>query len=168
MKKTSRTATIIDASPEDVFSVLVDPLAYPKWVLGAKRIRHVDGVWPEPGSHFGHEVGAGPAAVKDDTEALKVEWPRRLELDVRFRPIGTARVEIETTPHADASTLVTLQETPTGGRVKCAEGLPIAPMLVRVLLDLRNNWSLVRLRRIVEGRTAARPPEDGVTVFVAP
>jgi hypothetical protein len=38
----SRNSIDVAASPTDVFAVLDDPHAYPKWVVGARRIRDVD------------------------------------------------------------------------------------------------------------------------------
>ena len=39
----------LDASPEDIWDVLSDPYAYPRWVVGSKRIRGVDPDWPAVG-----------------------------------------------------------------------------------------------------------------------
>jgi uncharacterized protein YndB with AHSA1/START domain len=142
----SRNAISIPASPDHVFAVLDDADAYPRWVVGARRIRHVDRAWPAPGSEFDHEVGTAAAALQDDSQVVDRDWPRRLELEVRFRPIGVARVTLSVSPEGDGSTVV-MEEATRGGPV---DRLPSA--LVDPLLHLRNAWSLRRLRDEVERR----------------
>jgi uncharacterized protein YndB with AHSA1/START domain len=43
----SRNQIPIAAPPEAVFEVLDDAEAYPRWVVGARRMRRVDPDWPE-------------------------------------------------------------------------------------------------------------------------
>ena len=61
--------TPIDATPEQVFSVLADGWLYPSWVVGASRIRAVDDSWPSPGAelHFTCATWVYPPA--DDAPA---------------------------------------------------------------------------------------------------
>ena len=63
------TSRQIDASPAAVFAVLVNPETYPKWLVGADRIRGVDPDWPAIGSKFHHVVGFGPFKIADSTRA---------------------------------------------------------------------------------------------------
>ncbi len=69
----ARNQVNVAATADEVFSVLPDPWAYPKWVVGAKRIRHVDPEWPAPGARFHHTVGAGPASLDDTSKLVEVE-----------------------------------------------------------------------------------------------
>ena len=40
-------STFLPAPPQEVFDVISDPDTYPSWLVGAKRIRHVDPDFPE-------------------------------------------------------------------------------------------------------------------------
>jgi uncharacterized protein YndB with AHSA1/START domain len=142
----SRNAISIPASPDQVFAVLDDAEAYPRWVVGARRIRHVDRDWPAPGSEFDHEVGTSAAALQDDSQVVDRDWPRRLELEVRFRPIGVARVTLSVSPEGDGSAVV-MEEATQRGPVDWLPGKVVDP-----LLHARNAWSLRRLRDEVERR----------------
>ena len=142
----SRNAITIDAPPTAVFTVLDDAEAYPRWVVGARRIRHVDPEWPAPGAEFDHEVGTAAAALQDDSQVVEREWPRRLELEVRVRPIGVARVTLHVSPEGDGCTVV-MEEHPRRGVVERLPGAVVDP-----LLHVRNAWSLRRLRDEVQRR----------------
>jgi uncharacterized protein YndB with AHSA1/START domain len=142
----SRNSIHVDAPPTAVFAVLDDAEAYPRWVVGAREIRHVDADWPAPGSRFDHEVGAPAANVDDDSEVLAREWPRELDLEVRFRPVGVARVHVSVRPDPSGSR-IELEEHTRRGAVDRLPGLLVEP-----LLHVRNAWSLRRLRREVERR----------------
>ena len=50
----SKNRITVRTDPEAVFEVLDDPYAYPRWVVGARRIRSVDAGWPAVGSRFHH------------------------------------------------------------------------------------------------------------------
>ena len=102
----------IDAPADAVFAVLADADAYAQWVVGAKEIRSSDPDWPNVGSRFYHSVGAGAATIDDSTAVLACEPERRLELEVRFRPAGVARVSLELEAQG-ASTRVTMREVAT-------------------------------------------------------
>jgi uncharacterized protein YndB with AHSA1/START domain len=95
---TSVVSLDMDATPEEIFAVLADGYAYADWVVGAKKIRAVDADWPTRGSQFHHEIGAGPIDIKDSSKVLEVDPPNRLVLSVRFRPAGTATVELTMEP----------------------------------------------------------------------
>ena len=42
----------VGVAPDEMFAVLLDPYAYPKWVVGTRRIREVDRDWPRPATRF--------------------------------------------------------------------------------------------------------------------
>ena len=145
---TSVVSLDMDATPEELFAVLADGYAYADWVVGAKKIRGVDADWPTRGSQFHHEIGAGPIDIKDSSKVLEVDPPNRLVLSVRFRPAGTATVELTMEPTDDGKTRVVMKETPKSG---AARALALATSM---MLLVRNNLSLLRLRRLVSARRA--------------
>ncbi len=138
------------ASAERVFAELADGWAYVGWVVGAVHIREVDGRWPQVGSKIHHKAGVWPTAISDETESMACEPGRRLVLQARGWPLGEARVEIELAEPEAGTTRVTLREAPTEGPAKWLDN----PGL-RVLLRLRNEESLRRLRDRVEHRDIA-------------
>lgn len=147
----SRNQVTVTASPEDVFAVLDDAGAYPRWVVGARRLRRVDPDWPHEGSEFHHAIGIAGAELKDSTEVIEHAAPRRIVLEVRFRPTGTARVEISV-DRVGSGSVVTMEEHPRSGPVSWLPGFVTDPAL-----HLRNALSLQRLRHEVE-RRARRDP----------
>jgi hypothetical protein len=132
------------AGPESVFAVLDDPYAYPRWVVGTRRVREVDPAWPAVGSRFHHAIGTALGELHDSTKVLIRERPRRLFLEVRFRPTGIAHVDIRVLAEHSGSTII-LEETPTGGPFALMPRLITDPLLM-----LRNALSLQRLRHEVE------------------
>ena len=136
----------VDATPDAVFEVLDDAEAYPRWVVGARRVRRVDPEWPVEGSEFHHAVGVPGAELHDSTEVVDRAAPHRIVLEVRFRPTGTARVEIDVEP-TDSGSVITIEETPDSGPVSWLPRLTTDPVL-----HLRNAWSLQRLRHEIERR----------------
>jgi polyketide cyclase/dehydrase/lipid transport protein len=142
----SRNSIRVRAEPDAVFDVLDDACAYPGWVVGTRRVRRVDPSWPAVGSRFHHSVGTAAAELRDSSEVVARERPRRLVLDVRFRPTGTARVCIEVTAEGSGSVVV-IEETPTSGPATW-----IPAVFVEPLLTARNALSLQRLRHEVERR----------------
>lgn len=150
---TTVNSIVVRAGPEAVFDVLDDAHAYPCWVVGTRRIRHVDSTWPAVGSRFHHAIGTFVAELHDSTVVVARDRPRRLELEVRFRPTGVARVRIEVAP-VIGGTRIVFEETPVAGP---AEWLPGA--VTRPLFSIRNAFSLKRLRRIVD--RAAQPDPVG-------
>jgi uncharacterized protein YndB with AHSA1/START domain len=138
----------VDASPETVFAVIDDPFAYPRWVVGTRRIRAVDESWPQEGARFHHAVGTAAGEVKDSSKVLERDPPRRMTLEVRVRPLGIAIVDIRVEPDGDGSEVV-LEETTKDGPLARLPGAVTEP-----LLALRNEWSLRRLRRVVDERAS--------------
>jgi uncharacterized protein YndB with AHSA1/START domain len=142
----SRNAVRISASPDAVFDVLDDAYAYARWVVGARRVRRVDPEWPAVGSRFHHAIGNAAGELLDSSKILERDRPQRLVLEVRFRPMGVARVEIDVTPDG-AETVVTIAESPTDGPASHVPRVIVDPMLA-----VRNAVSLQRLRHEVERR----------------
>ncbi len=140
----SSNAISMSAAPDEVFDVLEDAYAYPRWVVGARRVRRVDVGWPEVGSRFHHALGTAVGELHDSSRILERNRPDHIALEVRFRPTGVARVDIDIVADGDGS-LVTIVETPTRGPVSRLPKLMIDPML-----KLRNALSLQRLRHEVE------------------
>lgn len=137
--------TEIDAPPSEVFAVLAEPRTYPDWLVGAKKIRSVDGDFPNEDAEFDHTVGAGPLTIDDSTEVLEVHEPERLKLRVHVGPLD-GDVELLVLP-APGGTEVRFRERPVG--------IPAAltPFL-RLTLQARNGESLRRLRDLLEGARA--------------
>jgi uncharacterized protein YndB with AHSA1/START domain len=132
------------AEPDDVFDVLEDACAYPRWVIGARRVRAVDPSWPAIGSRFHHALGTAVGELHDSSKVLERDRPNRMVLEVRFRPAGVAKVEISVEPDFDGAR-IEIRETPTSGPLSKLPRLVTDP-----LLRLRNALSLWRLRRVVE------------------
>ncbi len=145
----SRNVIEIRASPDAVFDVLDDARAYSDWVVGARRIRHVDDDWPAVGSRFHHAVGTAAGELHDFSRIIERERPSRLVLEVRFRPTGVARVELVVSAHAIGSEVV-ITEEPTAGPAAWLPWLVTDPPFT-----LRNAVSLQRLRHEVERRAEA-------------
>ncbi len=138
--------TLIHASPETVWAVLSDGWLYPLWVVGASRMRHVDGHWPSAGAKLHHSVGSWPLLLDDDTEVVSVDPGRRIEVRARAWPGGEAHVVVELEPQA-TGTLVRMWEDAVSGPGK------LMPKPLRSLgLQWRNRETLTRLAFICENR----------------
>jgi uncharacterized protein YndB with AHSA1/START domain len=140
----ARNSLVVPATPDAVFDVLDDACAYPRWVLGARRIRRVDESWPAVGSRFHHALGTAAGELHDSSKILERDRPNRIVLEVRFRPTGVARVEIGVAP-AGTDSVITIDETPTQGPVSWLPRIITDPGLA-----LRNAISLRRLRHEIE------------------
>jgi uncharacterized protein YndB with AHSA1/START domain len=134
----------INVSPERIFAVLADPVAYADWVVGSDTIRDADPNWPAVGSRFYHRVGVGPLKVNDHTEVVDLDPLKKLVLHARARPVGTARVTMIATP-SQGGTCVTMREE-SGDALSRLGINPLTDWLVH----LRNRESLRRLKRIAE------------------
>lgn len=145
----------VPAPPAVVFEYLLDPSTYPRWLIGADRIRDLDDEWPLPGSRFHHRVGVGLVKVDDHTEVISLDAPRCLQLSVHATPLVRAIVTFHLQGD-DQETIVCLQEEPQQR---------IIGNLVRPLLDplthMRNHRSLRRLARLVATDLEARHLEGG-------
>lgn len=141
------------APPDEVFAAVCDPDTYPRWLVGAQRMRRVDPEFPAPGAEFHHSVGPTEEATVDDRSAVvAVEnepgvAPLALELLVHAGPFhADVRFEI----HDDGpGSLVRLSEVPVG------PARALTPLL-RVPLRLRNARSLQQLSAFVEAEAASR------------
>ncbi|MCO8127881.1 SRPBCC family protein [Acidimicrobiia bacterium EGI L10123] len=136
--------------PEAVFEHLLTPWEYPKWLLGASKMRDVDDHWPSVGSRFHHTVGFGPLKVDDTSEILECDPPRRLVLKVKATPIVQGIVTFTLVPTPQGGTVLTLQEEPAvraGGLLRPALDPPT---------HVRNERSLKQLADLMK-------PGDGDT-----
>jgi hypothetical protein len=144
---TGATATaVLDASPEEVSRVLADPRTYDGVVVGSRRIRWFDARWPDVGTRFHHNVGFGPMVIRDHSEVLEQDLPRRLRLEVRVRPLGRAEVDFRMTPEQDG-TRVDITETPTSGLLSATWSPPVA-----AVTRWRNRRVLDRLEKLARER----------------
>jgi uncharacterized protein YndB with AHSA1/START domain len=137
--------TIKASAPSSaVFAVLDDPYAYPRWVVGARRIRDVDATWPAVGSRFHHAIGTAAGELHDSSKIVERNPPHRMVLEVRFRPTGVARVTLDVVD-AGSATEIVMEETPISGPVS-----RLPRWFTEPLLSLRNALSLQRLRHEIE------------------
>jgi NAD(P)-dependent dehydrogenase (short-subunit alcohol dehydrogenase family)/uncharacterized protein YndB with AHSA1/START domain len=150
----ARNRVHIHAAPEEVFAVLSDPDCYPRWVVGAADIRDRDEDFPAVGSRFHHKIGSWPVGLNDHTEVAELEPPRRIVLQAKARPLGTARIEIELRERVGGTEL-TMEEVPGDRLTSLVAGNPIADTALRI----RNAEALARLKRLVEGTPEPEPIE---------
>lgn len=131
------------ASPDAVWAVLADGWRYADWVVGAKRIRHVDDTWPAVGSRFHHQVGVGPVDIKDSSVSEAMDEGHAMSLRVKAFPAGAARVRIVLNETQDGGCEIKMEEHPIEGFAKSWDN-PVQ----RAALWLRNKESLRRLGRL--------------------
>jgi uncharacterized protein YndB with AHSA1/START domain len=138
----------VPGSPEATYEVLADPRTYPRWLVGAQRIRHVDPSFPAPDAGFDHSVGpTQDVTIDDDTRSLQADPPHRLVLDVHIGPV-TGIVEFRLA-RADDGTDLRFRERLTG------PAAALTPLL-RPLLYARNLVSARRLERLLASSGPAR------------
>lgn len=137
---------LLEADPDQVWEVLADGWLFPLWVVGASRMRAVDGGWPKVGSKLHHSFGSWPLLVDDETEVLACEPGRLLALRARGWPMGEAQVTLALEEQG-GQTHVTLEEDVVAGPGSWT------PAPVRTpLLTWRNTESLNRLAYLAERR----------------
>jgi uncharacterized protein YndB with AHSA1/START domain len=141
----SVNAIEVAAPPGAVWNVLCDSQAYGEWVVGTKRIRGADDGFPAAGTRLYHTVGVGPLTLSDSTRVLESEPQRRLVLDARLGPLGSARVVIVLHEH-EGGTTVELGEWGARGPGRLLH--PAGDLVLRG----RNRWSLDRLKDLAERR----------------
>lgn len=139
---------VIAAPPTRVFEVLADGWLYSNWVVGTSHMRAVADTWPAVGSKLHHASGLWPLALHDETEVDQVEPGCSLELTVRGRPFGEAKVAM-TLVAQDGGTRVRMFEAPTKGPGRWLHNPASEALLLR-----RNSEALVRLAAIAERHTA--------------
>ena len=138
----------MSAAPEQVWEVLADPERYAEWVVGAKEVRKSEGKWPAQGARFYHTVGIWPLHIRDQTSVLESDQPRRLVLQAKVRPLGSARIELKLTASA-LGTHVAMTEEPSTPFVA-----RMARRLVDPVIRVRNEEALRRLENLVsQGNT---------------
>ncbi|MGI8613318.1 MAG: SRPBCC family protein [Nocardioidaceae bacterium] len=143
------TTRVLSCSPRAVFGVLSDGWLYASWVVGASRIRDIDGHWPSVGASIHHSVGSWPLMLDDNTEVEEMEPDRLLQIRARAWPAGEARVRIELDERREGCE-VTINEDAIAGPAL------LVPQAVRaVVLRWRNTESLRRLAYLAEH--GARP-----------
>ncbi|WP_235460172.1 SRPBCC family protein [Yonghaparkia sp. Soil809] len=142
----SVTVREMHCSPEAVFGVLADAWVFPTWVVGASRMRDVDGAWPEVGSKLHHSFGLWPLVIDDRTEMVEWDPPRRAVMQPAGWPLGEARVEIDVKPRGSGC-VVRLVEFAVRG-----PGRLVPSPVADALLSVRNRETLTRLAHIAEGR----------------
>ena len=144
----SRPPRFMRCAPDDVFEVLADGWSFASWVVGAARIREVDGTWPAAGSQIHHSVGLWPMLIDDTTSVISIDRPHAIELKVRAWPTGEGRVRLECTAE-EGGTRVVMIEDATAGPAKV-----IPPPVRDPMLDARNTESLKRLGYLAERKAA--------------
>ena len=133
-----------------VWQVLADPWMYPSWVVGASRLRDVEGTWPQAGARIHHSVGAWPLLLDDHTEVVESHAPTELTLQAKGRPLGEALVVMRVDDDGDGS-LITMDETIVRG-----PGATLPDSVVDPLIAWRNTEALRRLGLIAEGGAGER------------
>ena len=144
----SSTTRFMRCAPDDVFEVLADGWSFASWVVGAARIREVDGTWPEAGSQIHHSVGLWPMLIDDTTSVISIDRPHAIELKVRAWPTGEGRVRLECTAE-EGGTRVGMTADATAGPAMAIPRPVRDPMLVA-----RNTVSVKRLGYLAERKAA--------------
>ncbi|MBE7187104.1 SRPBCC family protein [Jatrophihabitans endophyticus] len=135
------------ATPADVWAVLAHGWYYSNWVVGTSHMRAVEASWPAVGSRLHHASGVWPLVARDETVVEEAYEHRRLVLEAKGRPFGSARIVIELEADGPGCT-ITLAETPSSGPGSWFDN-PVA----QAALARRNVEALARLAAIAEGRT---------------
>jgi carbon monoxide dehydrogenase subunit G len=135
------------ARPEQIWAVLADGWTYAAWVVGASRIRAVEGTWPMPGSRVHHSVGTWPLLVSDETVVEACEPQRLIRLRAKGKAMGQAVVEISLHDEGD-HTRIEMREDATQGMGR------LVPHQVRqAMIAPRNTETVTRLALLAERRT---------------
>lgn len=143
----STNTRFVNATPDQVWSVLSDGWLYPLWVVGASRMRDVDDDWPEPGARLHHSVGSWPLLLDDTTEVIDAKPGSTLVLRARAWPSGAAEVTIRLRPNGTGTEIAIEEDAESGPAT-------LMPKPMRdPLLKWRNVESLRRLAYLVERRT---------------
>lgn len=140
-------ALTVPVPPEEVFDVLSDGWSYGLWVVGASHIRDVERGWPAVGSRIHHGVGPWPLTLRDHTEVVDLDAPRRLELRARSWPLGVARVRLDLRPDGNGGTEIRMAECAAEGPGRVLPG-----RVQYLMLAPRNRESLRRLADIAVNR----------------
>ncbi|GAA3270467.1 SRPBCC family protein [Paenarthrobacter aurescens] len=130
----------------DVWKVIEDGWLYSGWVVGASRIRAVDGTWPQLGAKLHHSVGSWPFLIDDSTSVTGVETGRKLELLARGWPMGEAKIVITLEDLGGRECRVSIAEDAVRGPGK------VVPKVLRdPVIGVRNRETLKRLELMAAG-----------------
>jgi hypothetical protein len=140
----------VSTSAAAVWSVLGDGWLYPLWVVGATHMRDVDPHWPALGARLHHSVGLWPVQLSDTTVVRAVDEGRRLELEARAIPVGTARVALDLLPLGPHRCRISILEYAESG-----PGRLVPTALQAPFIRARNTESLHRLADIAVHRAEA-------------
>jgi uncharacterized protein YndB with AHSA1/START domain len=124
-----------------VWDVLADAGTYADWVVGANKVRGVEGEWPAVGARLHHRIGVAPLYLRDNTEVVGSDPPRKLVLEARARPLGRARIELTVISDGEQCS-VSMTEVPVSPWY-----VRVAAPLLEPLIAVRNAESLRRLER---------------------
>ncbi|QZY29882.1 SRPBCC family protein [Nocardioides coralli] len=144
----SSNTRVMDCTVGDVWEILSDGWLYPLFVVGASRMRVVDGGWPSEGTRLHHSVGGWPALLDDTTEALECEPQRLLRLSARAWPAGRAEVTFRTRAQRNRVEVVIEEDAVSG------PGRMVPSVARQPLLHWRNEETLRRLALLAERRAA--------------
>ena len=143
----STNKRLVQATPDQVWSVLADGWLYPLWVVGASRMREVDDNWPEPGARLHHSVGTWPLLIDDTTEVVESNPGTTLTLRARAWPSGEAGVTLHLRPNGTGTEVVIEEDAESGPATLVPKVLRDPP------LGWRNVETLRRLAYLAERRT---------------
>ncbi|HET7196894.1 MAG TPA: SRPBCC family protein [Nocardioides sp.] len=143
----STNKRLVQATPDQVWSVLADGWLYPLWVVGASRMREVDAEWPEPGARLHHSVGTWPLLIDDTTEVVESNPGATLTLRARAWPSGEAGVTLHLRPNGTGTEVVIEEDAESGPATLVPKVLRDPP------LRWRNVETLRRLAYLAERRT---------------
>jgi len=143
----STNKRLVQATPDQVWSVLADGWLYPLWVVGASRMREVDAEWPEPGARLHHSVGTWPLLIDDTTEVVESNPGATLTLRARAWPSGEAGVTLHLRPNGTGTEVVIEEDVESGPATLVPKVLRDPP------LRWRNVETLRRLAYLAERRT---------------
>lgn len=143
----STNTRFIDATPDQVWSILADGWLYPLWVVGASRMRDVDDDWPEPGARLHHSVGSWPLLLDDTTHVIESSPGTKLTLRARAWPSGEAGVTLHLRPNGTGTEVVIEEDAESGPATLVPKVLRDPP------LRWRNVETLRRLAYLAERRT---------------
>ena len=142
----SRVHRRLQATPTEVWAVLADPWLYASWVVGASRIRDVEGHWPEAGALIHHSIGVWPLLLDDSTSVTSSSPGSELRLRARGKVLGEADVVLRLEDDGPGCTVTMLEWAVKGA------GSWVPSPVVDPLVSWRNTEALRRLALIVEGR----------------
>lgn len=148
---------LIKCPPPQVWEVLADGASYAQWVVGTQEILDVDPAWPDVDAVLRFQVGVGPVHFQDSCTVRICEPERRLELEAKAEPFGTARIAFTLIPWG-ADTLVILDEHPLLGPGARLQGPPS-----ELILHVRNRRMLANLARraVRDDEEAGQEEESG-------